>query len=95
MAETGQHMLNAAISAYLAHDADTARKAAAFDDTIDNEHKALTEEALALIKVKPELVKPAARLLRLSGYMERLGDHVTTICESIIYMTESSREELG
>lgn len=95
MAETGQQMLRMAIFAYLAQDADAARKAAVLDDIIDREHKALTEEALALIKLKPELVKPAARLLRLSGYMERLGDHVTTICESIIYMTDSSHEELG
>ena len=95
MAGTGQEMLKAAFSAYLAQDADAARKAAALDDKIDKEHKALTEEVLALMKEKPELVKAAARLLRLSGYMERLGDHITNICEGIIYMTEGRHEELN
>jgi phosphate transport system protein len=95
MAETGQEMLKAASSAYLAQDAGAARKAAAMDDKIDEEHKALTEEVLALMKEKPQLVKAAARLLRLSGYMERLGDHITNICEGIIYMTESRHEELN
>ena len=95
MAETGQEMLKAAFSAYLARDADAARAAARMDDRIDDEHKALTEEMLVLMKKKPELVKDAARLLRLSGYMERLGDHITNICEGVIFMTEGSHEALN
>ena len=95
MAETGQEMVMAAFSAYLAQDSEAARKVAALDEKIDDEHKALTEELLSLMKKKPELVKAAARLLRLSGYMERLGDHITNICEGVIYMTEGSHEELN
>ena len=95
MAQTGQEMLKAAFSAYLAWDNDAARNAAALDEKIDAEHKALTEEVLSLIKEKPNLVKSGARLLRLSGFMERLGDHITNICEGIIYMTAGSREELN
>jgi phosphate transport system protein len=88
-------MLKAAFSAYLTRNAAAARTAARMDDTIDEEHKALTDELLALMKKKPELVKDAARLLRLSGYMERLGDHITNICEGVIFMTEGSHEELN
>ena len=95
MAETGQEMLKAVFSAYLAQDADAARNIAALDDRIDSEHKALTEEVLKLMKKKPELVKDAARLLRLSGYMERLGDHITNICEEIIFMVEGYHEGLN
>jgi phosphate transport system protein len=95
MAETGQEMLKAAFSAYLNQDNDAARRAAALDDKIDSEHKALTEELLSFIKDNPKMVKAAARLLRVSGYMERLGDHITNICEGIIFMTEGSREELN
>jgi phosphate transport system protein len=95
MVETAQEMLKQAFSAYLAQDSDSARKAAVLDDKIDSEHKALSEEVLAFIKEQPQLVKAAARLLRLSGYMERLGDHITNICEGIIYMIEGSHEELN
>ena len=95
MAETGQEMLRAAFAAYLAHDAAAAREAALPDDRIDSEHKALTEEILALMKEKPRLVKPAARLLKLSGFMERMGDHITNICEEIIFMVEGKHEELN
>jgi phosphate transport system protein len=95
MVETAILMLKEAISAYLSQDPDAARKAASLDDQIDQEHKALTDEVLELIKKQPTSVKAATRLLRLSGYMERLGDHITNICEGIIYMIEGSHEELN
>ena len=69
MAETGQAMLKAAFSAYLAQDIDAAKEAAILDDMIDAEHKALVDEVLALMKEQPKLVKAASRVLRLSGYM--------------------------
>ena len=95
MVEIAILMLKEAVSAYLSQDPDAARKAASLDDKIDQEHKALTDEVLELIKKQPNSVKAAARLLRLSGYMERLGDHITNICEGIIYMIEGSHEELN
>jgi phosphate transport system protein len=95
MAETGQAMLKSAFSAYLAQDIDAAREAAILDDMIDAEHKALIDEVLALMKEQPKLVKAASRVLRLSGYMERLGDHITNICEGIIYMVKGSHVKLN
>jgi phosphate transport system protein len=95
MLETGREMIRNSISAYLNQDADAARKAAALDDKIDEEHRILTEEVLLLMKEHPELIKQAARLLNTSGQLERLGDHITNICESLIYMTEGKHEELN
>ncbi|MDR1804185.1 MAG: phosphate signaling complex protein PhoU [Treponema sp.] len=95
MVETGQEMLKSAFNAYLVQDVNLARQAATLDDKIDEEHKALTEEVLALMKSQPKLVKAAARLLKLSGYMERLGDHITNICEGVIYMIEGRHVELN
>jgi len=95
MAETGQEMLKEAFTAYLMQDSDMARNAASMDDRIDAEHKALTEEVLAFMKERPSLVKAASRLLKLSGYMERLGDHITNICEGIIFMNDGRHEELN
>jgi phosphate transport system protein len=95
MAETGKEMLRAAIGAFLSQDAEEARKAAALDDKIDAEHKTLTEEVLSLMKEHPELAKKAVRILNTSSHLERLGDHITNICEAIIYMTEGRHEELN
>jgi phosphate transport system protein len=95
MAETGQKMIRGAVSAFLSQDAQGARDIAALDDTIDRERKALVEEVLSLMKEQPNLVKKAVRLLNTSGYLERLGDHITNICEGIIYMVEGVHEELN
>jgi len=95
MAETGQEMIRAAISAYLAQDSQAARNASALDDKIDSEHKALTEEILRHMKEHPNLVKKAVKIIHTSAQLERLGDHITNICEAIIYMVEGRHEELN
>jgi phosphate transport system protein len=95
MVKTGQEMIRASISAYLKQDPLAARQAAALDDVIDGEHKKISEEMLKLMKKNPELLKKALRFLHTSGDIERLGDHITNICEAIIYMIESRHEELN
>jgi phosphate transport system protein len=95
MVTTGQEMIGASISAYLKQDAEAARKTAALDDIIDGEHKKISEEMLRLMKKHPELLKKALRFLNTSGNLERLGDHITNICEAVIYMIESRHEELN
>jgi phosphate transport system protein len=95
MAETGREMIRDSISAYLNQDAEGARRAAALDDRIDEEHRALTEEVLSLMKEHPEFIKKASRLLHTSNQLERLGDHITNICECIIYMVDGKHQELN
>jgi len=95
MAVTGQNMIRAAISAYMAQDAKAAREAAALDQKIDAEHKTLTEEILKLMKKHPDMVKDALQVIQTSNQLERLGDHITNICEAIIYMIEGKHEELN
>ena len=94
MAETSREMLRSAISAFTNQDSAAARNAAAMDSVIDAEHKLLTEETLSLMKESPKLIKKAVRLLNTSNHLERMGDHVTNICEAIVYMVECRHEEL-
>jgi len=95
MAEIGQVMLRAAISAYMEKNSRAARDAAAMDCDIDLEHETITEDILKLMKKKPELVKKAVQILQTSNQIERLGDHITNICEAIIYMVDGKHEELN
>jgi phosphate transport system protein len=95
MAETGQVMLRAAISAFMANDAQAAREAATMDSKIDAEHKIITEDILKVMKKDSNLVKEALQILHTSNQLERLGDHITNICEAIIYMIEGKHEELN
>ena len=95
MANTGCRMIRGAMLAYRNHDAKAARSVAALDDIIDKEHKALTEETLNFMKKHPDLIKKTARILTVSNFLERLGDHITNICEAILYMVENKHEELN
>jgi phosphate transport system protein len=47
------------------------------------------------MKKQPDHVKAAFQVLHTSGQLERLGDHITNICEAIIYMIEGRHEELN
>jgi phosphate transport system protein len=94
MAETGREMIRCAISAFMAQDAQAARIAAAMDNIINAEHKELTVNILKVMKNNPDSIKNALLILRTSNQLERLGDHITNICEAIIYMIEAKHEEL-
>jgi phosphate transport system protein len=95
MAETGREMIRAAIAAFLSKDSGAARRAAVLDDSIDGEHKTLIKEVLLLMKKRPELLKKALRIIQTSADLERLGDHITNICEAVVFMVESRHEELN
>jgi len=95
MAETGKKMFNSAISAFMAHDAQAARDTAEMDNIIDAEHKELILNILVVMKTKPDFIKNAVQILQASNQLERLGDHITNICEAVIYMVESKHEDLN
>ena len=95
MADTGRKMIRAAISSFMEQDSDAARRAASMDAVIDEEHKALTENVLKLMKKNSCVVKDAVQILNTSNQLERLGDHITNICEAVVYMIEGKHEELN
>ena len=95
MAEIECGMIRGAVDAYLNQDADAARRVAAEDDAVDAEHKLMVKEVLGLMRERPEQVERASRLLASSGFLERLGDHMTNICEAVVFMVEGRHVELN
>jgi phosphate transport system protein len=72
-----------------------ARRVAALDDGIDHENKAMLNEILVFMKENPDQLDLASKLIKTSGFLERLGDHMTNICESVIFMEEGIHIELN
>ena len=95
MAELECVMVRGAVNAYLNQDPEEARRIAAMDEDVDAEHKIMVEEVLELMGECPGRVEAAARLFAASGFLERLGDHMTNICEAVVFMTEGSHAELN
>jgi phosphate transport system protein len=95
MGDEGCLMLHAMVDAFIAGDTEAARECAKRDGAIDELHHQLLSETLEHIKTAPEKAEEAIKLIRTSGFMERLGDHVTNSCELVIYVAKGSHEELN
>lgn len=95
MADKGAIMLSHAISALLGSDEDLARTTAALDAEINGMYKQVVQAILERMKTNPDALNREARFLRTANVLERLGDHVTNICESVVYMVSGVHVELN
>lgn len=95
MGEKGSNMLSHAMSALLGSDDDLARTTAAEDAGMNALHRQVVGEILELMKIAPEDIGIEARLLRTANFLERLGDHITNICEAVVYMVSGVHVELN
>lgn len=95
MAEIGCVMIRQTAKAYATRDAAMARGTAALDDGIDHTHKSVLKEVLLLLRDHPEQAEQASKIITVSGYLERLGDHMTNACEAIVFMVEGIHTELN
>ncbi|NLJ47854.1 MAG: phosphate signaling complex protein PhoU [Treponema sp.] len=95
MAETGCSMVRDAVTAFLNKDAALARTTARKDDEIDTDHKAFVKEVLEFLTRNPDRAAQATKLVATSSFLERLGDHVTNLCEAVVFMVEGSHVELN
>lgn len=95
MTEKGIVMVHDSITAYVNHDADLAREVARRDDEIDELHRLLYQELIGIIRENPDYVDKGTALVFLNRFLERLGDHVTNMCEWIVYAKTGEHVELN
>lgn len=95
MARVGISMLHDSLSAYVAQDETQARAVAVKDDEIDAAHRVLYTSLIAIMRDRPEWIEHGVELMFLNRYMERLGDHVTNMCEWVIFARSGEHVELN
>ncbi len=95
MATIDVAMVHDAVASFLNQDETLARATAARDDEVDAEHKAFIQEVLAYLAANPDKAQQATRLIATSSFLERLGDHVTNLCEAVVFMTTGTHTELN
>lgn len=95
MAEISKKMLDQAISALMEGDADLARQVTKWDYEIDGLYVKARTKLLKIIIERPEVINEGTALLMVNRHLERTGDHICNICESIVYMVEAKREHLN
>jgi len=95
MAEISREMLVMAVKAFKENDADLARQATKLDYEIDALYDKVRNTLLEIIGGNSDLIESATPLLLVNKHLERIGDYVCNICESIIYMVDAKREHLN
>ncbi len=86
-------MVHDALTALIDRDPDRAREVAVRDYEADELHRAITADALSVMKSETGGVEAGEVIIQLSRFLERIGDHVTNICEWIVYAQTGVHEE--
>jgi len=88
MADVARDMLRRSLDAFVREETELALSVCLADDTIDQLHEQLFRELLSYMVENPATVSRAMRLLFVSKYLERVGDHATNIAEMVIFMVK-------
>ena len=95
MAEIGGNMLKNSIRAFETADVELAKSTAQEDEKVDKLFYELWMELMDMMAKDPSTISNASHLLFLIRYLERIADHASNICESVIYMATGERVELN
>jgi phosphate transport system protein len=93
MAREVEKMLRDALDAYIQRDADLARDVVNRDHDIDQMYNALFREFLTFMMEDPRNITPCMHLHFIAKNTERMGDHVTSIAEQVIYLVTGEMPE--
>lgn len=95
MAEIVREMIKKSLEAFVDKDVEKAYIACKMDDEIDAIYKEIFNELLPIMNKKPETINQCTQFLFVCKFLERIGDHVTNICEWIIYAATGERKDLN
>jgi len=95
MSRLAQEMVSGAMEAYKKRDATLAYEVAKKDDAVDKLFYATWKELIEIMIEDPSKINNASNLLFVLRYLERIGDHASNICESVVYMVTGERVELN
>lgn len=88
-------MIELAINSYINNDDIMAYKICERDDEIDSCYRSLFDAFVEEIKLDEGLAEKGISLLFVIKYLERIGDHVTNICEWTIYSKNGEYVDLN
>ena len=74
---------------------DLAREIALQDDKIDSLYNRVQEDCIIVMNANPQTINQGVNLLFIGRYLERIGDHITNICEMIIFAINGEMTEIG
>lgn len=95
MGQIVMKMIRSALDAYVAADVDRAYEVCKMDDDIDGLYKNVFTDMLTIMSTKEVNINQITQLLFVCKFLERVGDHVTNICEWTIYLVTGELKDLN
>lgn len=95
MADYVIEMVNSVLDAYIKEDEQKARKIAESDERINRCFRKVYNDCISEMQKNPETVVGGTDYLQVAGFLERIGDYVTNICEWIVYLRTGKISELN
>lgn len=87
-------LINSKIS-FINEDSKLAYRVGKEDELIDNLYKDIYTEILMMIHSDSKNINQGTKLLFVGRYLERMADHITNICERIIYIVDGESVEIN
>lgn len=88
-------MIKESLEAFINGDVEAAYEICKKDDQVDAMYKGIFTDMLKKMSKNENLVTKGAQILFASKYLERMGDHVTNICEWIIFSKKGDYVDLN
>lgn len=88
-------MVKDSIDAYVRQNVEKAREISKRDDEVDGLHSQIFRELLLLMMEDPRKINQSTYFLFISQSIERIADHVTNVCEWIIYAVTGEHVDLN
>lgn len=93
MAREVELMLKDALDAYVQRDIELAKDVIDRDREVDQMYNALFREFLTFMMEDARNITPCMHLHFIAKNIERMGDHVTSIAEQVVYLVSGERPE--
>ena len=93
MARAVEGMLKDALDAYIQRDLDLAQDVRMRDQDVDQMYNAQFREFLTYMMENPRNITACMHLHFIAKNIERMGDHVTTVAEQVIYLVSGHMPE--
>lgn len=89
------YMIKGSIESYIHADKDKAYEVCKTDDSLDELYMSLHSLILNDMKDEKVLIENGTKLLFMLKFLERIGDHLTNICEWTIYLVTGHQVSLN
>jgi len=90
-----EKMIKKALDSFISRDVDAIKEICKMDDEVDSLYKKVFNDLLAIMAKDSSKLNQGTQLILAASKMERIGDHVTNICEWTGYLVTGKHMDLN